>query len=160
MCATKYSAYAGKDVGHDTGDFCELGEVVRGLARSEGVQAERSSAPALCGMWIVNPNNALGVEYVFGVVKGEVVSAYRVLVPSSQWPLIPAPSAEKGRRFIPGTAVSEKDWLRATGWDSVSMYGPIRYGKVEVDNVGVLSGYSFPNTPPHPEETESNEGEA
>ncbi len=141
--------------------FVNLGKLYGDLHDPKGF---RPSGPALrlltCGMWIVNPNNALGVEYVFGVVKGEVVSAYRVLVPSSQWPLIPAPSAEKGRRFIPGTAVSEKDWLRATGWDSVSMYGPIRYGKVEVDNVGVLSGYSFPNTPPHPEETESNEGEA
>ena len=121
-------------------------------------------SPALrlltCGMWEVNANNALGVEYVFGVVQKRVVSAYRVLVPSSQWPLIPAPSAEKGRRFIPGDDVSAKDWARAIQWKGVKMFGPIRYGKVEVDNVGVLSGYSFPNTPPHPEETESNEGEA
>ncbi len=113
--------------------------------------------------WHVNPENARHVAYAFGVAGGRVVSAYRVDVPSSDWPVMPAGSADhaRGRRVIPLTEVSEAEWNTATSWSGVRMYGAVRYLSLDVDANGTWLGLGDDLTDPAqltPEEQLRSEG--
>jgi hypothetical protein len=78
--------------------------------------------------WNVNTVKAKDVAYAFGIVKGRVVSAYRVDVPAEEWPVMPAGGAEhtRGRRVIPLTEVDADLWNTAAAWRVQRMNGPVR----------------------------------
>lgn len=109
-----------------------------------------------CGWWRVNPENAGKNDYAFGAYRGSVVSAYKVVVPVKQWPIMPKPADGQSRRYIPVKGVSPNDWATATKWTHISMSGPVRYGEV-LQESGALSGFTFQERPAFSEETESDE---
>ena len=83
--------------------------------------------------WKVNPASAGPIDYAFGIADGRVVSAYRVRVRVADWPVMPAecPPETRGRRVIPLEEVSRAEWLVATSWSRVRMYGSVRYLRLE-----------------------------
>ena len=99
-----------------------------------------------CGWWFINLERAKGVKYVFGVFKGEVVSAYRVIngMESTDWPTIEKWPLEDGpgtenRKYVPTNKVTVPEWKTAKRWPKVRMYGPTRYGTVEENPAGTLA---------------------
>lgn len=87
-----------------------------------------------CVSWRINPEKSLGVKYIFGVSEGQVVSAYKVDVPSAEWPELPGPSIEAGRRHVPADNISLEEWKLATRpKQPVPMKGPVLYGEVSDD---------------------------
>jgi hypothetical protein len=99
-----------------------------------------------CGWWFINLEKAKGVRYVFGVFKGKVVSAYRVVkdMESTAWPTIEKwpledRSGTENRKYVPTNKVTVPEWKTAKSWPKVRMYGSTRYGTVEENPVGTLA---------------------
>ncbi len=124
------------------------------LGRERGSAALRNNT---CAWWRINPTNAGDVRYAFGVWQGRVVSAYAVEVPVGHWPTMPGPAVGEGRRYIPASALSERDWARAATWSGIPMAGPLRYGEVQLDADGVLHGFDVPSEAEHPEEMDQED---
>ena len=99
-----------------------------------------------CGWWRIDPDNAKDVRYVVGHVHGVPVSVYRVIddIESDRWPTIEQWPLEDGsdttetRRYIPANRVTIPEWESIMKWPEVRMFGPIRYGIVQVDARGCL----------------------
>jgi hypothetical protein len=107
-----------------------------------------------CVAWRVGAG-ANGVEYVFGVFGGRIVSAYKVTHPVLQdWPLIPMDALGGGRRCVPVTALSPGDWATALAWDHIPpmLQCGFRYGEVQLSNDGSLASFSFSTSSPTEEE--------
>ena len=82
-----------------------------------------------------------GIQYLFGVVRGQVKSAYRVTHPNvADWPTIPPGALGGGFRCVPVVDVDTAEWTTATGWAGIPMAGRILYGTVQVDAAGRLVG--------------------
>lgn len=113
-------------------------------ARLQGSSVLRNTT---CCWWRVNEENAVGVEYAFGVYRGAIVSAYRVVAPVELWPVLPKGAKGAERKGLPVRPLSEADWRKATTWTGVGMYGPVRYAEVSLDSTGGLAEISFPNRP-------------
>jgi hypothetical protein len=114
-----------------------LSEVIEQLG--ESAMAYRATPPhilhhATAFAWRVNPDNARGVTYAFGVVRKKIVSAYRVEVAADRWPVMPPGSAHHtvGRRVIPLTEVSEAHWNTAVSLFEIEMFGGVRYAHLDV----------------------------
>ena len=112
------------------------------LGRAQDAAALRNCT---CVSWQVAAG-ANGVEFLFGVEHGHVVSAYRVPHPLQEWPRIPPLALGAGRRCVPVDEVPTADWDTALKWTRVPMGRcAFRYGDVRLDNEGRLSGFSFAN---------------
>lgn len=103
-----------------------------------------------CVAWRVG-EGANGVEFIFGVFQGRVVSAYKITHPVQDWPRIPTGAAGAGRRCVPVEELSAADWATALTWNDVPMAQcGFRYGDVQLEN-GHLVLCSF-TSPPTEEE--------
>ncbi|MCC6217466.1 MAG: hypothetical protein IT376_21595 [Polyangiaceae bacterium] len=88
------------------------------------------------------------MRYAFGVLRGRVVSAYRVEIDADRWPVMPVGAVGAGRKYIPAAELDPTDWATAMLWTGIEMFGPVRYGDVEVDATGRLANFSFPSAAP------------
>lgn len=129
-------------------------------AKCQGDQNSFALRCGTCGWWKVNPEHAGDIRYAFGVVGGVVVSAYAVGVPVDQWPVMPAPALDGGRRYIACARLplSPQSWARALQWRGIVMAGPIRYGEVFLDANGELDRVEVPASPVHSEEEPEEQG--
>lgn len=105
------------------------------LQLSEAARSDRHCAAlkhVTCGWWRAAP--AEPVAYAFGVHGGKVVSGYRVETPPSDWPQLPAPMPDEGRRYIPGLPLTEEAWSRLAGAPvDITGQNPVLYGHVAED---------------------------
>jgi hypothetical protein len=92
-----------------------------------------------CCWWKVTPASAAGVRYCLGVFKGGIVSAYRVDVDASKWPVMPTNALASGRRCIPAELLTPTEWARALTLTAPTMSGALRYGDVQLDGKGALA---------------------
>lgn len=96
-------------------------------------QASDALRNCTCGWWQVAPANANDVRYAFGVFGGQIVSVYKVDVAVDAWPVMPPNALGEGRRYIPVNAVTAEEWEHIIGSVAPEMFGPVRYGQVEVE---------------------------
>lgn len=123
--------------------FVSLAATFPELVPAATVQGGTMLRNATCVAWRVALGSAQGVEFLFGVYQRRVVSAYRVVHPVADWPVIPAGAIGEGRRCVPVVDVSATDWERALTWAGVDMHGPLRYGDVDLDAGGSLHRCRF-----------------
>ncbi len=91
-----------------------------------------------CAWWQITPANAADVRYAFGVFEGRVVSAYRVAIDVSDWPVMPDNAIAAGRRYIPVEHLTPEEWEHALKYTAPRMYGAVRYGVVGLDAQGKI----------------------
>ena len=79
--------------------------------------------------WPIDAARAQGARYLFGAYQGAIVSAYEIVAPVAEWPLMPSrPANIAGRRAIPATELAGNDWRRACRW-RVGEGEMVRYGE-------------------------------
>jgi hypothetical protein len=132
--------------------FVSLAQLYPQIAMPALTQGAAVLRNATSVAWHVNETSAVGVAYLFGVYRGSVVSAYRVLHPVQHWPVIPRGAIGEGRRCVPVVAVEEQEWTHALGWNDIRMVGPVRYGEITTDAAGKLDEVAFPERPPYEDE--------
>lgn len=80
--------------------------------------------------WPIDVALAQNARYLFGAYRGAIVSAYEIVAPVAQWPVMPSkPDNLAGRRAVPATEVSEPEWKRASRW-RVGDGDMVRYAEV------------------------------
>jgi hypothetical protein len=90
--------------------FVSLAETFPHLSLPAGEEhGSKALRDVTCCWWIVNPERARGVQYLFGVFESRVVCGYRVSVGVEQWPVMPAPAIAAGVAVCP----SRRSRLRA-----------------------------------------------
>jgi hypothetical protein len=102
-----------------------------------------------CGWWNISPAAAGGVEFLFGVHERRVVSAYHVRVPVADWPRMPHPAEASGRRYVPvDKPVSASLRAQAASWMVPFFGAPVRYGTVQLDQIGFAEPPRFDRKKP------------
>jgi hypothetical protein len=91
-----------------------------------------------CCWWRVTEQNASNVAFLFGVCKGQVVSAYRVVAPFPAWPTLPKGAEGELRKAVPVAELSKQEWDKALTWVAPRLRGPSTFSNVEVDAAGNL----------------------
>jgi len=99
---------------------------------------------ATCGWWSIDPKEAKGVKFVFGVYNRiQVVSAYRVVEKYLKPSNLPKAEWVTGQTlyYIPAESVSKVQWSIATQWklERGMMPRQTNYGIVEVTPMGALA---------------------
>ncbi|WP_437713308.1 hypothetical protein WMF45_46455 [Sorangium sp. So ce448] len=94
--------------------------------------------------WRVSVGAAQDVEWIVGVVRTQIVSVYRVPVPSTMWPVVPNGALGAGRRIIP-TAAADVAWFaQAKAFGRVQLAGPVGYGEIAIGPNGQLVAVRLP----------------
>jgi hypothetical protein len=90
---------------------------------------------ATCGWWRLNIDNCHEIEFIFGVIGGNAVTAYEVAASAPTWPRIHHPDAVDGsgggRWFVPVKNPSEDLWAAKNSITHLDMRGgAVHYGAV------------------------------
>src|SRR5262249_54315119 len=94
--------------------------------------------------WQVSVGTAQDVEWVVGVVRTQIVSVYRVPVPSAMWPVVPNGALGAGRKIIPTEAPNAARFAQARAFGSVRLSGPVGYGEIAIGPNGQLVAVQLP----------------
>lgn len=84
--------------------------------------------------WLIDTLEAIGSEWVLGLVGKKIVSAYQIAVPSDEWPTVPEGAGGAGHRIIPAMEGDPESFDNICSFELLGqLYGSVGYAEIDFD---------------------------